>query len=111
MRPSGRDTRLCLDQPRQHDVARLFSTVPYNDVSLGGVIKSQCEICSARSRVFGPKPNREHHHAIAPAIKINTPVVPNAFNTPAMKNDVKMAEKREYTKPARARMLVGKSSV
>jgi hypothetical protein len=40
----------------------------------------------------------------------NTPVVPKPFSTPAMMNDVKIAEKRlhEYTKPAaRARMLVG----
>src|SRR6195952_3607693 len=76
----------------------------------------QCEICSsARSRVFGPiNPIASITTIIAPAINMNTPVVPNAFNTPAIKNDVKMAEKRlhEYTKPtARARMLVGKSSV
>jgi len=51
--------------------------------------------------------------AMAAAMTRNTPVVPKSVSTPAIKNEVKIAEKRlqEYTKPtALARTAVGKSS-
>ena len=50
---------------------------------------------SSRPLVRGPiKPIASMTISIAPAMKTNTPVVPNSFNTEAIKNAVKIAEKR-----------------
>src|SRR5471030_814258 len=92
-----------------------WHTMPRPAFRLGPALGYLEIFSSSRPFVRGPiNPIASMTISIAPPINMNTPVVPNAFNTPAMKNDVKMAEKRlhEYTKPtARARMLVGKSSV
>jgi hypothetical protein len=50
---------------------------------------------NARFRVRGPiKPITAITISIAAAMKTNTPVVPKLFRTPAIRNEVKIAEKR-----------------